>query len=240
MSFRLNTPLRELTRHTAAALGAIVILATLAIPASGASSTYYVDCSAGNDSASGQSTSLAWRSLSKANAASLVAGDSLLFKRGCAWTGPLNARWQGTSSAPITIGAYGSGALPRIENASGAQISVTGKYMVFDSLLTRSNPPGYDSGCQNQPQGAIYGWRFMSGSSFNTVRNSEARNLNIGVWLGPGSSNNKIFNNVLADNNVKDSDPNSDGGAVAVGVHGDDNEIAYNQISGSDASVECR
>ena len=106
---------------------------------------------------------------------------------------------------------------------------------IFDWLLTHSNPPSYDSGCGGWPMGLTYGWRFMSGASYNTVRNSQATGLNLGIWLGPGSHHNKVLNNVLTDNNMKDSDPNSDGGAVAVAVHGDDNEVAFNQISGSDA-----
>jgi parallel beta-helix repeat protein len=212
---------------------AVALLATIVAPVSAAPTTYHVDCSAGNDSASGTSPTLAWRSIAKANAASLAPGDRLLFKRGCAWTGPLNARWAGTSSAPITIGAYGSGALPRIQNAK-ENFYVTGSYLVFEYLATRSNPPSYDSGCSNQPMGMTKGFYLQSGSH-NTVRNSEVSGFNVGIWLGSASHHNKVLNNVVKDNNVKDPDPNSDGGAVGVGLLGDDNEVAYNVISGSQA-----
>src|SRR5690606_17119409 len=50
---------------------------------------YYVDCSAGKDGNPGTSPALAWKSINKANNATLRPGDSLLFKRGCAWQGPL-------------------------------------------------------------------------------------------------------------------------------------------------------
>ncbi len=224
--------------RTRALLVAVAFAVTLAVPSAApvraAGVTYHVDCSAGDDGRSGQSPSQAWRSMGKANQAPLGPGDRLLFKRGCGWTGPLNARWSGTQSEPITVGAYGTGALPRIENAR-ENILVTGSNLVFEYLFTRSNPLSYDSGCQNQPQGRIMGFRFLSGASYNTVRNSEARDLHFGVWLGSGSHHNRVMNNALINNNVKDSDPNADSGAVAVAIHGDNNEVAYNLITGSDA-----
>jgi len=217
-----------------ALLAALTGLGAQALPVQAAPITYYVDCSAGSDTATGRSTSAAWRSISKANSASLVAGDKLLLKRGCAWPGPLNAKWSGTASAPITIGAYGSGALPRIDNAT-TNIVVTGSYLILEYLATRSNPPAYDSGCENQPMGMTKGFRLHSGTTNNTVRNSEISGFNVGIWIDAGSHHNKVLSNVLRDNNVKDSNPNSDGGAVAIGLLGDSNEVAFNTITGSSA-----
>jgi hypothetical protein len=113
------------------------------LPVAAAPSTYYVDC-AGSDSAAGTSTSTAWRSLDKASAASLAPGDSLLLKRGCRWTGTLTARWNGTSALPITIGSYGSGALPVLENAH-ENLYATGSYLVIRELATRADPTRNDS-----------------------------------------------------------------------------------------------
>jgi hypothetical protein len=235
VSVRPNKPLHARTRVLAATLVAVAMVATVVAPVLAAPTTYHVDCSAGNDSASGTSPTLAWRTLTKANAASLVPGDRLLFKRGCAWTGPLNARWTGTAASPIVIGAYGTGALPRIQNAPRDNIVITGSYQIFEYLFTRSNPPGYDTGCQNQPMGTTNGFRTMSGAAYNTIRYSEATGLNVGIWIGSGSHHNKVVNNVVWDNNVKDADPNSDGGSVGIGLLGDDNEVAYNLITGSKA-----
>ncbi len=235
MSVRPNKPAQSRTRFLAAPIAAIALMATFVAPVSAAPTTYHVDCSAGSDTASGTSAATAWRTLTKANSASLAPGDRLLFKRGCAWTGPLNARWTGTASAPIVIGAYGSGALPRIQDAPRDNIVITGSYQIFEYLFTRSNPPGYDTGCQNQPMGTTNGFRTMSGAAYNTIRYSEATGLNVGIWIGSGSHHNKVLNNVVWDNNVKDADPNSDGGSVGIGLLGDDNEVAYNLITGSKA-----
>jgi hypothetical protein len=215
-----------------ALLAAVTGLGTLALPVRAAPITYYVDCTAGSDTATGRSTTTAWRSISKANSAPLVAGDKLLFKRGCSWAGPLSAKWIGTASTPITIGAYGSGALPRIDNAT-TNIVVTGSYLILENLATRTNPPSYDSGCKNQPMGMTKGFRLHSGATYNTVRQSEVSGFNVGIWIDAGSHHNKVLSNVVRDNNVKDSDPNSDGGAVGIGLLGDSNEVAYNTITGS-------
>src|SRR3954471_4249971 len=96
--------------------------------------TYYVDCSAGNDAYSGKSTSAAWKSLAKASSAPLVAGDSLLFKRDCSWGGMLRADWTGTASQPILIGAYGTGDRPVIRDGTAYNIRITGSYLIFDNL----------------------------------------------------------------------------------------------------------
>ncbi len=73
---------QALLLRTALLLAACLGSATAFAGTAGAA-TYYVDCSAGSDSRAGTSTSAAWRSLTKANGASLRAGDSLLLKSGC-------------------------------------------------------------------------------------------------------------------------------------------------------------
>src|SRR5262249_46228261 len=71
------------------------------VPVAGTS--YYVDCTAGADTNAGTAQSQAWRSLAKANGATLKPGDRLFLNRGCTWTGPLQAHWTGTADKPITI-----------------------------------------------------------------------------------------------------------------------------------------
>ncbi|HET6559119.1 MAG TPA: right-handed parallel beta-helix repeat-containing protein [Prolixibacteraceae bacterium] len=79
----------------------------------GYSATYYVS-STGNDSNSGQSSSLPWKSLAKVNAVALGAGDQVLFQRGDTFYGSLIIKNSGSSGSPITLGAYGTGANPVI------------------------------------------------------------------------------------------------------------------------------
>lgn len=215
----------------------MVIAVLLAVPAAPLSAatprTFYVDCAGGNDAYAGTSTSQAWRTLPKANGASLSPGDALLLKRGCTWTGPLKAVWTGNAALPIRIGAYGSGELPRIQNARD-NVDITGSYLIIENLFTRADAPSYDSGCANARAGWRVGFRFRSGASYNTLRYSQANELYHGILLGSGTHHNRVLNNTLRNNNMKSEDPDSDAGGNGIVIAGDDNEIAYNDVSGSD------
>ncbi|HEY9363054.1 MAG TPA: right-handed parallel beta-helix repeat-containing protein, partial [Chitinophagaceae bacterium] len=76
---------------------------------------YYVSAN-GNDANNGTSTSTPWRTLNKVNSyfSSLQPGDRVLLNRGDVFYGSITVNKSGTSGAPITIGAYGSGAKPVI------------------------------------------------------------------------------------------------------------------------------
>lgn len=80
----------------------------------GNSATYYVSESGGNDSNTGLSTSLAWKTLSRVNSATLLSGDKVLFKRGDTFVGTLIPPKSAISGSPVTYGAYGTGAKPII------------------------------------------------------------------------------------------------------------------------------
>lgn len=75
---------------------------------------YYVDSSFGNDNWSGNQSSPVgspatdgpWQSLAKVSAQSLVPGDSVLLKCGGIWNETLTLKSSGTTTSPITIGAY--------------------------------------------------------------------------------------------------------------------------------------
>ena len=77
--------------------------------------TYYFSTS-GNDANNGTSTSTPWKTLSKFNSvfASRSPGDNFLFNRGDVFYGKIVISRSGSSGAPITIGAYGTGANPLI------------------------------------------------------------------------------------------------------------------------------
>jgi hypothetical protein len=150
------------------------------------------------------------------------------------WTGPLKARWTGTARSPITIGAFGSGDLPRIQNAH-ENVAITGSYLVIEDIWTRSDVPARDSGCENQPLGYRIGFRFMPGSAHDTVRGSRADEQYIGILVEAGAHHHRILDNTLRDNNMRDPNRASGAGSVGIGLMGDDNEVGYNDISGSDA-----
>jgi hypothetical protein len=85
--------------------------------------TYYVSWSdiAANDANNGTSPSTPWKTLRKAETATLNPGDKILFKRNDVWHFDNEVSYfdgfdvlnSGTSGNPITYGAYGTGARPR-------------------------------------------------------------------------------------------------------------------------------
>lgn len=75
--------------------------------------TYYIKTN-GDDTKSGLSDALAWKTISKVNSVTLNAGDTILFNRGDVFYGTITASKSGTSSNRITYGAYGSGDNPKI------------------------------------------------------------------------------------------------------------------------------
>ncbi|MGE5411812.1 MAG: right-handed parallel beta-helix repeat-containing protein, partial [Clostridiales bacterium] len=79
----------------------------------GFAATYYVS-NTGNDANSGLSSSLPWKSISKVNSMSFMAGDQILFQRGNSFYGTLINNSGGTAGSPITYGAYGTGEKPII------------------------------------------------------------------------------------------------------------------------------
>ena len=81
------------------------------------SADYYVDSLNGDDANAGTTPATAWKSLERVDAAPLVAGDSVLFRRGRVWRGTLRTK-PGEEGRPVRYGAYGKGPKPRILSSS--------------------------------------------------------------------------------------------------------------------------
>ncbi len=75
--------------------------------------TYYVDSTGGNDNNNG--TTAPWKTIARANKPSYKAGDQLLLKAGGVWYETLIMRSSGISGQPITIGQYGTGPAPVLD-----------------------------------------------------------------------------------------------------------------------------
>jgi hypothetical protein len=120
------TPLRSLllVLFTFATVAAAFWLSPVGSAARAASVTYYVS-SSGDDSHSGTSPSTAWLTIARVNSAALHPGDTVLFQGGATFTGLLylGPGEGGTSSAPITLGSYGTGRAT-ISGGTGTAISV--------------------------------------------------------------------------------------------------------------------
>ena len=121
-----------------------------------AGTTYYISNSLGDDAWSGtlpepnpgdtdgpkQSVSAATTLINAAQP-----GDLILFRRGDVWNTNISVHPTGTEGAPVIVGAYGDGDLPKLDYASTGQVlAVTGDtaaYIRFENLhLTTSGSPG--------------------------------------------------------------------------------------------------
>jgi hypothetical protein len=188
--------------------------------AAAAGRTFYVDAKKGSDDASGTSPDEAWRSLEAANGADLRPGDRLLFKRGGSWQGSLRISAKGTAKRPIIVGAYGSGARPKISGRDGDCVVVTGSYVHITALRA--------SNC---------GWAgFQLRGKRNELRDVHADRNVAGVFVANNSSHNVIRDSTIVDNNrmsVNDEEKDNDSGAFGILLNGDDNLVTGNVISGS-------
>ncbi len=81
-----------------------------------APTTFFVDSEKGNDEAAGTDEAAAWLSLDKVNAAELIPGDRVLFKRGGLWRGQLVPQ-SGSNGTRVVYGAYGTGAKPILQGS---------------------------------------------------------------------------------------------------------------------------
>ena len=91
----------------------IFIILTLFLTINSNGSTYYISTNTGNDSNSGTTAALAWKTLNKINSFSFSVGDSILFKRNEIWRGQLIPQ-SGISGASNYYGAYSTGENPTI------------------------------------------------------------------------------------------------------------------------------
>ncbi len=79
--------------------------------------TYYVDSTNGSDSNLG-TQSAPWKTIAKVNAAKLLPGQSVGFRRGGVWRESLQITRSGGMGNPIIFGAFGTGANPIINGAN--------------------------------------------------------------------------------------------------------------------------
>lgn len=90
-------------------IATVALLSSLTV----AAATYYVSPN-GNDNNSGTSLASPWRTISKVNSRTYVAGDQILFERGGTYRGNVTINQSGTAVNPILVSSYGSGAKPKI------------------------------------------------------------------------------------------------------------------------------
>ena len=112
----------------------------------GYATNYYVSQESGNDSrslAEAQNPATPWKSIDKINSLFpyLKAGDAVFFNRGDIFYGTLHIQASGSTTSPIKIGAYGSGAKPVItslKTVNGWKSIGNGVYESTSSINTNT------------------------------------------------------------------------------------------------------
>ena len=137
--------LRRLRTSLILKLTLLVILLLLFIQVN-AGNNYYFSSTTGDDTRTAEQAKnplTPWKSISKLNSffSSLLAGDSVLFKRGEIYTGTITPSKSGTSSSAIIIGAYGTGAKPIISGFTTVSSWVNEGNGIYSKSITVSSPP---------------------------------------------------------------------------------------------------
>jgi hypothetical protein len=125
-----------------AGAAAIFVTCMAPAPARAEGQNYYVNNLPGSncsDTGPGTSVAVPWCSFTPINAKKrFSAGDTILLARGATWNQEMDITGTGTSSAWITVGAYGSGAAPKVfSNGSDDSRAITvtnGDYVAFRDL----------------------------------------------------------------------------------------------------------
>ncbi len=173
-------------------------------------SSFYVDAQYGSDANPG-TIEQPWQSLSKVASIDFTPGTHIYFKRGSVWIDEyLVITVQGTESAPIVYGAYGSGNLPKLQNGS-IVLSGTQYAVLRDFEITGS------------PYAGII---IRNGTHHAEISSNILHDNAGGIWMGsdPGM-NNHISKNIIYLNQ---------GHGIAVNTvfctPGNETVISYNEI----------
>jgi hypothetical protein len=181
----------------------------------------YIDQTSGSDSANGL-TGTPWKTIAKVNAASLVPGANVYFKRGETWQEQLTVPSSGSSGSPITFGAYGTGAAPIITGSGSrdhaiktdgkSYITITGLDLTaaIDSIVYLRNSDHITLSTCTIHDTAVHGIKIYLGSGVHTITGNEIYNTGVGnssggsgcgliLVAGTGGGNNIIQNNYFHD-----------------------------------------
>ncbi len=188
---------------------------------------YYINSLKGNDSSSGTSQNLAWKTLKKIEETEFKPGDSIFFAKNSEFKGGFIFKNSGTAGKPIVLSTYGYGLNPAFTNADfsllhGNVMQIQGAFVVIEELTFKH--------CANSTSivdkeilsvGAVYA---VTGADYLTVKNCEFNDCPIGVYIN--SQHCTITNNFLHDCNRFLSEP--DWGPIGIVVGNAYNDISYN------------
>jgi hypothetical protein len=200
------------------------------------SRTFHVDSRAGNDTADGLSPGTAWQSIEKVEAATLLPGDYVRFKRGSQFSGMLTITNSGTADAYIVLTDYGDPADPapaftntRFDPSAGEFgncIRLQGSFIRVENLYFHETVAGLSGriGFETMWElGAVY---IDKKARHCVVRNNEFVDCGVGIKsYGEGAV---IQHNLLRDCNRVLKEWNW--GPIAIWLGGDHQDVGHNRI----------
>jgi hypothetical protein len=172
----------------------ILLAAMLCLCGMANATNYYFSTVSGDDSrtsAQAQNPNTPWKTITKLNAvfSTLVAGDSILFKRGEIFYGSITIGKSGTAANPIKFGAFGTGAKPVISGF----VTVSGWTNIAANIWESNSTVSTLASCNvisingaNAAMGRLpkTGYWTIGGTNGNSI--TDATNLNAGTinWTG--------------------------------------------------------
>jgi hypothetical protein len=154
------------------------------------SSTYYVDAKKGNDSNSGKTDALPWKTLDKINCFTFSVGDTVSFKCGQRFSG---ATISGKSN--ITFNSYGSGSRPVIDGQAARNcFYFEGQTNIELNGLKVVNGGGGDI----RQNIGLWNTSHVLVESCNIDSSKGANIHNAGIYAGGGSSYLTVRNSTLS------------------------------------------
>ena len=138
--------------------------------------TYYIDSQDGDDGNDGLSEDTPWKSHRMVSAVTFQPGDTIAFKRGSQFSGPIQISESGTEEHPITITSYGEGERPRFTNPhdhalNGNAFRISGSWIILENLYFHDTPPAesYSRVHSIFLMGAVL---VMEGANHNIIRSN--------------------------------------------------------------------
>lgn len=193
---------------------------------------YYVNSLNGIDSNTGTTSIAPWRTLKKAQTASLQAGDTLFFARRSSFTGGLEITDSGSSDRPIVLTSYGIGHAPKFSNPdrsilNGNAIRLSGSYLLVDGLYFFDCAPAAGNDSTYTDIWDVGAVRIILGANHCTIQNCEFVNCPKGIQSTGEYS--LITKNYLHSANSR---PLSAPGWGPIGIHmgNSHQEVSYNII----------
>ncbi len=174
---------------------------------------FFVDSRNGADSNSGLSLTTAWKSMASIRAHAFVAGDTVSFVAGSAFTEILTINNTGAQGNPILFRSTGAGPKPRF---TGHGIQLNASWVVVESLTVANV--------------ANLGIVINAGAIHNEIRGCEITICGGGMWIS--GTDNLITKNYIHDLVMVTNDPapDNDAGAVGIWMAASRVEISYNTL----------